>query len=370
VIDRHRLFGPTSPLAGVPRRIGRLLHAQAARRERSIDRRHAPRILAALGAVRPEAPTWVVQDSWAGEPTILVVGPRGGAPIALVRVARSRSGQAGVDRAASALTELHERLAGLEVDALLPVPLAGGVLPDRTWHAESFLPGVSARTLLPDAELRRSMLVASAQAIRTIHVATARPVLVDAALVERWVTARAGFVAATLRRGSTASPGAAALDGVASRLASDLLGRTLSVGWIHGDLWPANLLVTGDSAAISGIVDWDSAEGDELALHDRLHLAITTRRLLERKELGPVIAGLLTGAVWTDDDRAVLDSPSGAGAGSAATASDDGLSTLPAPTALWLFWLRFVEANITRHPELSTDRAWRSANVERVLACA
>jgi hypothetical protein len=362
VIDRNTLFGPTGHLAGVPRRIGRALHAQVARRERSIDRGHAPRILAAIGSVRPDAATWVVQDSRAGEPTILIVGPRGAGPAAVVRVARTGSGQAGLDRAAAALDQLHLRLGSLELDALLPVPIARGALPGRTWLAESALSGESARTLLPDAEGRRRMLVATTQAMAGIHAATARPVVVDDDVVDRWVSARVRIIAEAMRRGPTTSPASAPLASVASTVSADLRDRTLSAGWIHGDLWPANVLVTGDRPVISGIVDWDSAENDELALHDRLHLAVTTRRLLERKELGPVIVGLLTGGSWTDDDRAVLDVPTGE------APLGDGLSGLPGRTALWLYWLRFVESNLMRRPGLATDRAWLTANVEQVLA--
>jgi hypothetical protein len=367
VIDRHTLFGPTSQLARVPRRISRILHAQAARRERSIDRGHAPRILAAIAAVRSDATTWVVQDSRVGEPTILIVGPPGGTPAAIVRVARSRSGQAGLERAAAALDQLHLRLTSLEVDTLLPVPIARGELSGRTWLAEGALAGTSARTLLPDAERRRRMLVATTQAIAGLHAATARPVVVDDALLGRWVTARVAGIAAVLRRGSGASRDGARLARVAASVAAELRDRTLSAGWIHGDLWPANVLVAGDGAEIRGIVDWDSAEEGELALHDRLHLAVTTRRLVERTELGPVVAGLLTGGGWTADDRAVLDAPAGDGLTGPA---GDGLSSLPDPTALWLYWLRFVESNLARRPELATDRPWLAANVEQVLACA
>jgi hypothetical protein len=218
------------------------------------------------------------------------------------------------------------------------------------------------------------MLVATAQAIGGIHVATARPVVVDDVILDRWVTRRVRIVAESLRRGPAASRASAeaALARVTSMIAADLRDRAVTTGWIHGDLWPANVLVTGDGAVVSGIVDWDSAEDDELALHDRLHLAVTTRRLLERRELGPVVAGLLSGGGWTDDDRAVLEVASGGGTGHDAEPGDglSGLSGLPDRTALWLYWLRVVESNLTRHPGLATDRTWLTANVEQVLACA
>jgi hypothetical protein len=370
VIDRNQLFGPTGQLARVPRRIGRILRAQAARRELSIDRRQAPGILLAIAAVRPDAANWVTQESRVGDPSILVVGPRAGGPAAIVRIARSATAQDGLARAATALDELHERLVEPDVDALLPGSIASGTLAGRTWLAESALPGESGRTVLDDPVRRRAMLAATTGAIVAIHAATAGRVVVDDAVIDRWVSARTGIIDAALtRRPSRASAERRLLATIASTIASDLRGRTLDIGWIHGDLWPANVLVTGDGGSISGIVDWDSAERDELALHDRLHLAVTTRRLVERKDAGAVIAGLLAHGTWSDDDRLVLDLPAANGGG-LTTGTSQGLSSLPARIALWLYWLRFVESNLARRPALATDRAWLAANVRQVLACA
>jgi hypothetical protein len=90
---------------------------------------------------------------------------------------------------------------------------------------------------------------------------------------------------------------------------------------------------------------------------------------VERKELGPILIELLTGGDWTDDDRIVL----GAHAVPIDDRDEEGAeigSGLSVRTGLWLFWLRFVESNLARHPGLATDRAWMVANVERVIACA
>src|SRR5256885_8087328 len=154
------------------------------------------------------------------------------------------------------------------------------------------------------------MLASATSAFVAIHAAGSSQIVVDDSVLDRWVTARTKVIADTLaRRSSRESPAPLALASIASAIAFDLGGRTLDVGWIHGDLWPANVLVTADGGPISGIVDWDSAEGDELGLHDRLHLAVTTRRLVERKDAGAVIAGLLSNGSWTADDRLVLDLP-------------------------------------------------------------
>jgi hypothetical protein len=368
LIDRNQLFGPTRQLAGLARRIGRIFHAQAARRELSIDRRQAPGIFRAIASDRPDAVDWVIQGSRVGDPSILIVGPRRARPAAIVRIARSAAARDGLDRAASALDELHGALVEPDVDALLPRSIASGTLPGRTWLAESALPGESGRTVLRDPDRRRGMLAETTRAIVAIHSAAASRVVADDAVLDRWVTARSAVIADALARRSSPASGGPSLARIASTISSDLRGRTLDVGWIHGDLWPANVLVTGDGASISGIVDWDSTERDELGLHDRLHLAVTTRRLVERKDAGAVIAGLLTEGTWTDDDRFVLGLPAGDGIGLGAGTSQ-GLSSLPARTALWLYWLRFVESNLARRHALATDRAWLAANVQQVIAC-
>ena len=124
---------------------------------------------------------------------------------------------------------------------------------------------------------------------------------------------------------------------------------------------------------MTGLVDWDSAEVGELALHDRLHLALTTRRLVAHEELGPVLVALLRGAAWTDDDRIVLGADLGLGQRSGPARplpADEAFAGLGVRTALWLYWLRFVDTNLLRHPELATDRDWVATNVREVLRCA
>jgi Phosphotransferase enzyme family len=345
------------------------MRARVARRSLSIDRRDLPRILAAIGSVRPDAADWVVQDGRAGEPTILTIGPPGSQPAAIIRIARSLAGQRGLSRAAASLEQLHTRLEGADGDAMLPVPIGRGELEGRTWLVESALSGRSARTLLGDPDARRRMLRATIIAIGRIHDATAQPIVVDESVIDRWVTERGRIIAGALRHTLPRPAGGGRLPGVEAAISAELRGRTLVAGWIHGDLWPANVLVGGDEFVVSGFVDWDSAGKGELALHDRLHLALTTRRLVERKELGPVLIELLTGGDWTDDDRVVL----GEHVEPIGDRDQEGAeirSGLSMRTGLWLYWLRFVESNLARHPGLANDRAWMVSNVERVIGCA
>jgi aminoglycoside phosphotransferase (APT) family kinase protein len=201
-----------------------------------------------------------------------------------------------------------------------------------------------------------------ADGIAAIHAASAvRAAVIDLQL-STWVDRRVAIVRSILDAGRHPPAHAAALDQLGSELRSAVRGRKLSAGWIHGDLWPANVLVDQASHQLTGLVDWDSAAPDELPLHDLLHLALTTRRLVERRPLGAVVAELLQGAGWTPDDMAALGPGAEIGDGPAAF---DGLG---APTALRLFWLRAVEVNVDRRPALARQRAWVRANVVSVLA--
>ena len=199
----------------------------------------------------------------------------------------------------------------------------------------------------------------------------AETTVVGAAEVGRWVTGRLLAIRPLVSTGgSLAASRAEPLDALAADLSAALTGRAMRIGWIHGDLWPANVLIDPATWQVSGLVDVDSAEPGELLLQDLLHLALTTRRRIERRDLGAVVAELLSGAPWADDDRIVLgpaaDEPSEADPAASDLAAFGGLDR---STALWLYWLRAIDINLVRHPELAADRRWVEVNVLRVLAC-
>src|SRR4051812_41611121 len=75
---------------------------------------------------------------------------------------------------------------------------------------------------------------------------------------------------------------------MAEKLRAGLAGRTLSVGWVHGDFVPANVIV--DGYGVAAIVDWAQAEPDGLPLLDLLQFALATRLLAGGGELGATIA--------------------------------------------------------------------------------
>jgi hypothetical protein len=368
VVDPQSGSPTAPPSRAIARRIVRAWRDIGTARELAHERAYLPAILADLAeaGVAGKPADWVERRAVPGDPAIFLVGPEGALPLAAVRIARGPSGRRGLARAAAALTSIPSLLgraeAGTAAAALVPGLLASGEANGRAWLAEGALPGQSGRSLIGDPDERGVLLRRVAGGIAAIHAASAvRAAVIDIQL-STWVDRRVAIVRSILDAGRHPPTHAAALDQLGSELRSAVRGRKLSAGWIHGDLWPANVLVDQAGHQLTGLVDWDSAAPDELPLHDLLHLALTTRRLVERRALGELVGELLRDAAWTADDRAVL----GPGAeGSDGPAVFDGLD---ASTALRLYWLRAVEVNVDRRPALARQRAWVRANVVSVLA--
>lgn len=312
-----------------------------------------PAILAELAA-EPAARAWQVRSIRAGDPALTIVGPASGPALAVVRVAESAPARRGLATALEAQTAIP-----LEVPALaglIPRLLGSGTRDGLTWLAEAAIPGVAATShVAGDGERARTVALIGAAA--AILREPAAEIEVGHDELERWVDRRISIVGGLVDREDR--PTAAGAE-----LALELTGRRLRSGWIHGDLWAANAVLAADGSTLVGLVDWDSAARAELALQDTLHLVLTTRRRAERRDLGPLLAGLLGARRWEPSDVR------GLGVGAADWADPDAsVEGLSPRTALLLAWLRFVEANVTRHPALGRDRRWVAANVETVVRC-
>lgn len=363
------LSSPTNPSPAAPdgrfrttvARLGRAIRSRRADPATAAIRSLVPTIRAELAERDPEAARWTIAGIRPGEPVLVSLAAASGALVAVVRVARTPAGRRGLDRAAAALSAIPS-VVPAEAGTILPILLGGSVDDGLQWLAERSLPGVSASTLRQDPARRRRTVDAIVRAVAPIHAATTE-VTVGDDLARTWILDRAAVVAGAMPGESLAGD---AVRRLGDDLAGRLVGRQLAVGWIHGDLWAANVLVD-PLGAVRGIVDWDSSGPHELALHDRLHLALTTRRRAERRHLGPVLADLLESGRWADDDRAALGlGPTDAVDADRPVASLGGLDAI---SALWLYWLRFVEVNLARHPDLVDERAWLGANLKRVIAC-
>ena len=319
-------------------------------------------ILGTVAADDPARAAWAATTVRDGDPAVIAVGPPGSEPSAFLRIARSPSAVAGLDVARRAQTEARAAMgAGAEV---VPEIVAAGTTDGARWIAERALAGEPGRRLMTDGTRRARAVAAVARAIRPLHgAATARAI--DDDDLRTWVTERVRLVAST-----TAATRSWA-DDLERRLDAALRGRMLPVGRIHGDLWLENARFAPGGDRVTALVDWDSSAAAELALQDLVHLAVTTRRRSERRDFGPVLVDLLDRAGSEAAGPITLRSLL-----SAVPTGEPEDTDLDAPiaaelepeTSLLLAWLRFVQVNVARHPELAADRRWVEANVRRVVA--
>jgi aminoglycoside phosphotransferase len=337
-------------------------------------------ILEHVASASPSAAGWRLLDVRPGDPALASLGADPAAPAAYLRVARSPDAIAGLLRAETAQRALADRLPGL-----IPEVIAAGLVGDARWLVESAVSGEPGTDRSDDAGDLDGAVAAVVVAVRRIHAAS-EPRVVGDADVERWIGAGLRVVRDVTDASAETRAWLAATE---RRLVDALRGATVPIGWIHGDLWLDNVRFVPGEDRVTGIVDWDSAASDDLALHDLVHLALTTRRRAYRREYGSVlleavqavrrlgegdsvtVGGLLHGAAAPERGRgrehaagapsAELDSPI------AALETPIEAGGLDPESILLLAWLRFVATNVGRHAELRGRRPWIDANVRAVM---
>jgi aminoglycoside phosphotransferase (APT) family kinase protein len=285
-----------------------------------------------------------------------MLGPPGGAPGAVLKLALTSEARRSLSRERTALAaiEADERLA--DWHHLLPGILAEGELEGALYMLERALRGRNAVSVLGSAAARRRVQTLAADTIRTLHDRTSVSTVASVATIDRWLSEPLRLVgrAALACRGAS---GRLALSRVAAEVRVSLVGRRLSASWIHGDFWLGNLLVAGEDGPATGIVDWDSAGHRELPVVDLFHLLAYTRTLVERRELGAVVRALLEGEGWTPHELSLLHS------------TDPELDADPsyARATLLLYWLRHLASNLAQSKRYLHSQVWMTRNVEPVL---
>jgi len=288
--------------------------------------------------------------------TVASLGVAGHAPAAILRLPWSADDTARLRRHNDVLVTLHRDARLRLYSGLLPEPLAFGVLGEQSFAVEQALDGRSGTDFLLDRPVRVQLLRAAALAIGELHNATSTPTLITNDLLGQWIDRRLDLMMQLIAPQRSAVSYAASLSRLARYIRVSLLGRRLSVGWIHGDFWLGNLLTTGDGSTVTGIVDWEWAADEELPAHDILHLLLYTRCLVEHRDLGHILCELLNGAPWPPDEAALLKELQGG-------VFDDAV----ARALCLLYWLRHITSNIEQSMTYINHRRWFENNVASIL---
>jgi aminoglycoside phosphotransferase (APT) family kinase protein len=324
-----------------------------------------PRVMDELplmaGGTEPES--WKIERAARTSTGSIVVslGPPG-RPEALVKLPQTAAARLAIRHEADSLQSIRDEAAGMEWLQLLPEIIAAGTVGDQTFAMYRLLPGTSPRPLFDQRALLESIQTDAAMTIGHLHRLRQESVVVDDRRFTSWVEEPADAVLRALSRRPPGLRHSRAFSRLLDELRSALAGATVSVGWIHGDLWLGNLLVDSASGHLSGIVDWDKASPSELASHDLCHLVVFTRSLLERQDLGGMVTDILNGRHLSHEEEAIFQSGP----------SSTGTPSLDLRTSLLLYWLRQVALEVEAHRRnelfLYSSLLWESRNIDRVLS--
>jgi hypothetical protein len=216
--------------------------------------------------------------------------------------------------------------------------------------AETWLPGTDAGTALRrDPEAARRITAASLAAIGELHAETGRWECPEAH-AEPWVDARSAVLAREIgwcRSGA----GAVGLEALRQRLHQGLAGRTMTVGWTHGDFAAGNVVLAEGGTTVTGVIDWSTACPEGPVDVDAYTLVLTTQSELGGEPLGRVIADIVRAEGLPAAQRELLDG---------AADPDDVLLAL-------LTWLWHVSNNASKSARYGRSVRWVRGNVIPVL---
>jgi hypothetical protein len=278
--------------------------------------------------------------------------------------------------AAGALAREWEVLTRLQHDErlgawrrLIPMPLDRRLDAPLPVITQSLLPGLDAAAGLsgahPDAADRVARL--AMDALAALHQDTVRPEPCAGRRLKAWVTEPLEALRDRIPWCRTGA-GAVGLAAVGERLRRSLDGRTLAVGWTHGDYHPGNLLLDRPLSRVTGVIDWGEGREDGPVAVDACTFVLMLRCLRTEADLGPVVAGVLRTGALDPADAALLapvpgpTSGSASPAGSASVREDAG-----DPDLVLLAWLWHVAANVSKSPRYGRSRIWYRRAVAPVL---
>jgi aminoglycoside phosphotransferase (APT) family kinase protein len=311
----------------------------------------APKVVAAR---EPNAGhDWITEDVAVTDTAVMVavVRCRTSGSRRVVKLPCTVEGAAGLRRQAQVLAALHADVRLGDWLGVVPRPRAHGEIAGHSFWIEEAVPG----TPVPERSMRvgaDAVVAAAVNLIEGLHSRTAEHRTVGPTDIAEWIDWPLHRLAAFYAVRSRPGRPLAALRRLGIELSGELAHRTVRTSWVHGDFWTGNVLITGN--AVTGIVDWDRAESDQLPLHDLLHLTVFAKRARDGGELGDIVVRSLHHGLEL-------------ATGVSAERLDGWLGGVPERIAVLLFWLRHVSLFIGSEGH-GDNPDWIRRNVDCVLA--
>jgi hypothetical protein len=242
-----------------------------------------------------------------GETVVVLLRPEKGPPTAVLKVARGqlRAAKLRMQRRVLAELAVHQGL-NEEWRKLLPRILAFDERANAAVSVESYRRGTDLAEVLQRRPNRVEELTGAAlRAIAPLHRGTATPAVVDNfCLSRRWVVDPLATLTDACRRLDPRR--VPEVNRLGTVLRQTLVGWRTPVSWTHGDYTPANVRVAGIRGPVTGIVDWGGARPGQPAFVDEYLMILTASCLVERTDLGTVVADRLRAGGLSLRERSAL----------------------------------------------------------------
>ncbi|WP_081665501.1 aminoglycoside phosphotransferase family protein [Mycobacterium sp. UM_CSW] len=298
-----------------------------------------------------------------GETVVVLLRPEKGPPTAVLKVARGqlRAAKLRMQRRVLAELAVHQGLND-EWRKLLPRILAFDERANAAVSVESYRRGTDLAEVLARRPNRVEELTAAAlRAIAPLHRGTATPAVVDNfCLLRRWVVEPLATLTDACRR---LDPHRVPdMNRLGTVLRQALVGWRMPVSWTHGDYTPTNVRVAGIRGPVTGIVDWGGARPGQPAFVDEYLMILTASSLVERTDLGTVVADRLRAGGLSVRERSALRA-----AHDEAEADIEHTEPIDERIAIVLTWLRHAAGSWRKRETPPDHHTWWATDVAPVL---
>jgi O-antigen/teichoic acid export membrane protein/aminoglycoside phosphotransferase len=303
-----------------------------------------------VGTGIADAETWGLRERLSGGSTSVVVevGPEHG-PGALLKAADTARGQIELRWQTEVLNRLHADSRVRHWSVLVPRVLTAGDAGGSYYAVESRIAGEGSAAALLDPARRRTLASSAIATISELHRCTSAVAPVGEGDLQRWVHARMAAVVARLPKSLHAS--ARRLEDV---LTDGLRGRSLAVGWTHGDYGPGNILADPDGRVV-GVVDWCNADPRGLPALDVMGFLVLSSVVADGEELGDLVI------------RWISQTPPPAHDVLARSQRMLGGMLVDENVLCVLAWLQHVSQSLVKSPQYGANPVWVRRNLRSVV---